>query len=105
MKTWGFNEAAAHHRGELLRRAGCSPTPADASMRPRLITAENCESARSACRRRPVASMRPRLITAENARQRAHTAMIGSASMRPRLITAENGSDTLFLLVRGSKLQ
>ena len=36
----GFNEAAAHHRGE---RSGGGLTPEDvhASMRPRLITAEN----------------------------------------------------------------
>ena len=36
------------------------------------------------------ASMRPRLITAENARQLGQRAHDDAASMRPRLITAEN---------------
>ena len=59
-----FNEAAAHHRGER---------PVDALP---LVG--------------QVASMRPRLITAENSGE-ALDALIGSyASMRPRLITAEN---------------
>ena len=65
----GFNEAAAHHRGERRRplRAGAD---------------------------RPGASMRPRLITAENAEQgRRHGLLLG-ASMRPRLITAENSAPT-----------
>ena len=37
----GFNEAAAHHRGEPLLSGQRSTTAAAASMRPRLITAEN----------------------------------------------------------------
>ena len=36
-----FNEAAAHHRGERLHRAGRWKGNGSASMRPRLITAEN----------------------------------------------------------------
>ena len=37
----GFNEAAAHHRGERGRRSARPRPETGASMRPRLITAEN----------------------------------------------------------------
>ena len=36
------------------------------------------------------ASMRPRLITAENPKRAGQPSVIRAASMRPRLITAEN---------------
>ena len=62
-----FNEAAAHHRGEP-GRADLDALPEAASMRPRLITAEN--------------SLRTRVLLVD-----------GVASMRPRLITAENGDE------------
>ena len=64
-RTSCFNEAAAHHRGEQERALAGATWPVDASMRPRLITAENGGSGQ----RRDDdghASMRPRLITAEN---------------------------------------
>ena len=59
-----FNEAAAHHRGERLH-AGVDDRRVAASMRPRLITAENCSDIAIPTEWRS-ASMRPRLITAEN---------------------------------------
>ena len=60
----GFNEAAAHHRGELDAVTN-TVVGAWASMRPRLITAENTGGG-SAADADAAASMRPRLITAEN---------------------------------------
>ena len=116
MEILRFNEAAAHHRGEPLRGEVVLFGYGTASMRPRLITAEN-RWARRCCSRGPgPASMRPRLITAENPRRsprtrpscgcrfneaaahhRGEPAAGGvapgegaDASMRPRLITAEN---------------
>ena len=63
-----FNEAAAHHRGEPVSHFPAPPPPreAQASMRPRLITAENPWFVRAAKGGPTGASMRPRLITAEN---------------------------------------
>ena len=87
-ETGGFNEAAAHHRGERTV-SGNVVTQIAASMRPRLITAENAP--RDAQRANYMrASMRPRLITAENDVDRCRSADGALASMRPRLITAEN---------------
>ena len=60
-----FNEAAAHHRGERRQRRAVDDVAVDASMRPRLITAEN-GSPEEREPRGATASMRPRLITAEN---------------------------------------
>ena len=60
-----------------------------ASMRPRLITAENHASLLS-CTGAARASMRPRLITAENGSRDRQVGLPQPASMRPRLITAEN---------------
>ena len=62
---YGFNEAAAHHRGKRAI-ARCLILRLRASMRPRLITAENRLEV-ATLQRVEQASMRPRLITAENA--------------------------------------
>ena len=60
-----FNEAAAHHRGERPGRVAAGAVPDRASMRPRLITAENAPRVVQVAGQ-DRASMRPRLITAEN---------------------------------------
>ena len=60
----GFNEAAAHRRGKPLRRRGVEQF-ANASMRPRLIAAEN-HAVGLIDANLVTASMRPRLIAAEN---------------------------------------
>ena len=83
-----FNEAAAHHRGEHCPN-GKGNGDVSASMRPRLITAEN-QSETWTEKTAAMASMRPRLITAENGRQVDPRNGDIDASMRPRLITAEN---------------
>ena len=62
----GFNEAAAHHRGEPAGAQRRSHETAPASMRPRLITAENFVRRQAFPPHAVPASMRPRLITAEN---------------------------------------
>ena len=85
-----FNEAAAHHRGEPEGHKAQPRRAATASMRPRLITAENIYQ-KAAIVKAHVASMRPRLITAENGHRPVGRQLRGAASMRPRLITAENG--------------
>ena len=64
----GFNEAAAHHRGERRVAAEGVLDGVPASMRPRLITAENIRRRLDQRAEDAVASMRPRLITAENYR-------------------------------------
>ena len=69
-----FNEAAAHHRGEQAVGRGQRAVPG-ASMRPRLITAENRFEQRAGGRHGR-ASMRPRLITAENFQSFRSTAEI-----------------------------
>ena len=85
-----FNEAAAHHRGEREERIEGDCAARAASMRPRLITAENLGALILISRHAGIASMRPRLITAENRGDQGDAAMERRASMRPRLITAEN---------------
>ena len=108
-----FNEAAADCRGKHRQEcvAHCN---AAASMRPRLIAAENARGqarywsmqrcfneAAADCRGKQAvehhgiaqqldASMRPRLIAAENEGRHAVPARDRRASMRPRLIAAEN---------------
>ena len=51
-KSAGFNEAAAHHRGEHGARDDAAGDRRAASMRPRLITAENLGDVREARRAR-----------------------------------------------------
>ena len=84
-----FNEAAAHHRGEPERCDALFGGQPLASMRPRLITAENepvrrDDHAGHPCFNEAAAHHRGEPVDAVVA------AAEPNASMRPRLITAEN---------------
>ena len=83
-----FNEAAADCRGKRASHDyRCAMLLA--SMRPRLIAAENRDILED-LKRDFFASMRPRLIAAENGPDQQQGGGVLPASMRPRLIAAEN---------------